>query len=783
MSKVGSAEIEIVADDTKATSRVKRFFNTLKEGTKLGAAFATGVAVFDAIVQTFDKLGNATIMANARMEQSNIAWNTLLGSAEAASKMIKELQVFGAKTPFEFEGLDKTAKMLKAMGFEGKEIIPTLTSIGDAVSAVGGSQDMMEGVALAIGQIKTKGKLSAEEMNQLAERGIPAWELIAKQIGISKAELMDMTSSGKVLADEAIPALLKGMSEDFGGAMQKQSSTFIGMISNMKDSIGLLGQVLSKPIFDVFSVGLGKVLPVVEGFAHFLRGDVKVATETLNEGFNDGKAQKIIGFFNKIRDGGEIAKQVFLSIGEVSRAAFKIFMGDGAEGVSILQKIGLSNDQIALVIQAVNTLKVAFVTLASIATTAVSGVKNAAISVFSFLTPYIMPILTNVVSFISEKVNMISQFWQQNGQQISQAVSNVFNFILSVIQFVMPAVLFIVNFVWESVKGVINGALNVIIGLIKIFSGLFTGDWSKLWGGVKQILGGAVQLIFNLMNLTFLGGIKTIFLNLAKSGVTIIRNMGTGIVNLFKGLYTGSVNIANGMVTGVVYFFTNLFSRSVQIFGTLRTFGASIFEALKQTVINIAQNILSGVINKFISMATGTKNVFQGIWNSAKTIFNNVKNAITNPIETAKNTVTKAIEKIKSAFKNMKVKIPMPHFNASVSKKDIGGVSIPVPKMSVDWYAKGALFTEPTIFNTPFGLKGFGEAGPELAMPLTSKVLGMVGAGIARFMPVLQRMPELMVNIQPQPIFLDGRKIAEVTYEHTKNIKRIDDSRDETFGR
>jgi phage tail tape-measure protein len=104
------------------------------------------------------------------MEQSEIAWTTLLGSAEEAKKTIEDLKELGAKTPFEFEGLDKSAKLLNMAGFEGEKLRETLIAVGDAVSAVGGGQEELEGVSMALFQMSAKGKASAEEMNQLAER-------------------------------------------------------------------------------------------------------------------------------------------------------------------------------------------------------------------------------------------------------------------------------------------------------------------------------------------------------------------------------------------------------------------------------------------------------------------------------------------------------------------------------------------------------------------------------------------------------------------------------------
>lgn len=358
--------------------------------------------------------------------------------------------------------------------------------------------------------------------------------------------------------------------------------------------------------------------------------------------------------------------------------------------------------------------------------------RNKVNTIFNAIKDIAVQVFEAVVTFIQEKIAQIKQFWDEHGTQILEAVTNVFNGIKSIIEFIMPAVLLVVDFVWSSIKQVINGALNIIMGLVKVFTGLFTADWGLLWEGIMQLLGGAIEFILGLMNLSFLGGIKKILVSLAKSAGKTIAGMAKNIIGFFKGLWTNSVNAVNGMATGVVKWFTNIYTKAQSVFGTLRTFGASIFNSIKQTIVNIAQGIWQGFTSKISSMAASVKHTFQGIWSTAKSIFGKVKDAITKPIETAKSVVKAAIDKIKGFFSNMKVKIPMPHFDFSVGSKEIAGIKVPFPKVNVDWYAKGALFPA----NSP-RLVGIGDNKQyqEAALPLSPNVLGFIANKISDHMP------------------------------------------------
>lgn len=117
------------------------------------------------------------------------------------------------------------------------------------------------------------------------------------------------------------------------------------------------------------------------------------------------------------------------------------------------------------------------------------------VRIFNMIKEVAMPILNDAIEFAKSIIGQLTEFWNENGTQIVQAVKNTFQFIADIIQFLMPVIQMIITTVWNNIKGIIQGALDIIMGAIKIFAGLFTGDWSKLWEGVKQILGGALDII------------------------------------------------------------------------------------------------------------------------------------------------------------------------------------------------------------------------------------------------------------------------------------------------
>lgn len=213
--------------------------------------------------------GIASVKLAADLEQSRVAFTTLLGSAEKADEFLRDLAKFAASTPFEFVGLQDSARRLLAFGFAAQDIIPLMNGIGNAVAGLGGGKEQIDRVTLALGQMQAKGKVSAEEMNQLAELGIPAWKFIASAIGVSIPEAMKRAEKGAIDSTTAINALITGMNEKFPGMMEKQSKTINGVFSNLVDGATRTATLIGERLIRAFHVAdiIGNAANIIAGFA------------------------------------------------------------------------------------------------------------------------------------------------------------------------------------------------------------------------------------------------------------------------------------------------------------------------------------------------------------------------------------------------------------------------------------------------------------------------------------------------------------------------------------
>lgn len=243
---------------------------------KLGAALATIRGALTALAIATGAglvaLAGFGLKAAAELEQVQVSFNSLLGSVETGTAVFKDLQKFAAETPFEFPEVAAAAQKFLAfsgaIGMSKDQLRPFLTTLGDITSVTGAGADGLSRVALALGQIASRGKVSLEEINQISEAlpGFSGVAAIAAATGKSTAETMDLISSGSLSATDGVAALLKGMQQFPGaaGAMVKQSQTLLGVFSTFKDTLSQTLVEAFQPVIPAIKESLLEVTPILQ---------------------------------------------------------------------------------------------------------------------------------------------------------------------------------------------------------------------------------------------------------------------------------------------------------------------------------------------------------------------------------------------------------------------------------------------------------------------------------------------------------------------------------------
>ena len=151
----------------------------------------------------------------------------------------------------------------------------------------------------------------------------------------------------------------------------------------------------------------------------------------------------------------------------------------------------------------------------------------------------------------------------------------------------------------------------------------------------------------------------------------------------------------------------------IAIIGALIAVGVLLYKNW-DTIKAKAIEVKDWVVEKFTALKESVVNTFNNIKDRVVSVWNAIKTAITTPIQNAVNFVKNAIDKIKGFFSGLKIELPhikLPHFKL---EGKFSLVPPSIPKISVDWYKNGGIFTSPTVFQ---GV-GVGEAGAEAVLPL-----------------------------------------------------------------
>ena len=221
--------------------------------TKLGSLTKGGLSVLTgAIGSVTAALGAGAVAGvkyNASIETYQTSFEVMTGSAEKAAEVIDRLKKVGAETPFELSDLADTTQLLMNYGLTADEAMDKMMMLGDISQ---GSADKMSRIAMAYGQMSSAGTVQLEDVKQMIEAGFNPLQEISESTGESMSSLYDRISKGTISVDEITASMERATSE--GGkyyqSMEKQSQTFDGMISTLKDNAQqLLGDVV-QPISD-----------------------------------------------------------------------------------------------------------------------------------------------------------------------------------------------------------------------------------------------------------------------------------------------------------------------------------------------------------------------------------------------------------------------------------------------------------------------------------------------------------------------------------------------------
>jgi tape measure domain-containing protein len=209
-------------------------------GTTLGGAIGgvgralaslQGIAVTALAGWGIKSVAQGFVETASSFDRLKVSLNTVTQGKGA--EWFERLNEWALKMPLSTPQAIESFIQLRAMGLQ--PTIEQMTTLVDTASAVGGSNvtETFAGIARALGQIQTKGKVSTEELLQLTERNVPAFEILRQKLGLSGEQIANIGHQG-IEAGKAINALMEGMAERYGGQSAQMNQQWAGMVESLK---------------------------------------------------------------------------------------------------------------------------------------------------------------------------------------------------------------------------------------------------------------------------------------------------------------------------------------------------------------------------------------------------------------------------------------------------------------------------------------------------------------------------------------------------------------------
>lgn len=703
--------MDIIVTKTGATgSALEEMTDIAKTlATELPTDFNTAGSAVGELNTQFGLTGDALKSASTQLIQfSEINGSDVTSSAISAKQAI---EAYGLEATDLSSVLDTVTYTSQATGVGVQELMDKAVAGAPQIKALGLSFD--EGVTL-MGQFEKAGVDSSAALSSLSKAavkyagdGLTLQEGLAGTIGQIKASTSEteaLSLASEIFGSKAAPRMVDAIKrgalsfEDLAGTADKAAGIVTRTYEGTLDPIDKFTTAQNTAKLAMAEIG--------DAIAATLAPILEILASLL---------QAVATWFSGL---SEPVKQFIVIVGSLVAAlglVLPIFIALQAAamamGTTVMGMITAAAPIVGIILGVIAVVALLVVGIQQLWQHH-EGFRTAVTEIWNAIYAFLSVIIQQISSFVMSIWGTLTTWWTENQQLILKAANTVWTAISTVIQTIMTIlgpylqaswenIKLIITTAWDIIKVVVETAINVLLGIIKAVMQIITGDWSGTWETIKQVVSTVWEAI--------------------KSLISIVLN-------------------------AIAQFISNSWN------------------GIKSTISSILSSISSTVSSIWNGMKATISGVLSGISSAVSSVWNGIKSTITNAINGAKNAVSSAINAIKNLF-NFKIKwphIPLPHFSVSGSANPLDWLKGGLPKISIQWYAKGGILTKPTAFGmTGNSLMVGGEAGREAVLPLNNQTLGSIGRSIAATMP--NKGTTITVNITDVVIReeADMKKLAD----------------------
>ncbi|MHA7227830.1 phage tail protein [Glutamicibacter soli] len=642
------AKLKGLGNDSKTVSKIMDNALASVSGTSFGlgeaattaaGAVAAGIKPGQDLERMLKSVANSAASAGVGMDEMGAIYNKVATSNKAQGDVLAQVNE---------KGIPLTATLAKQLGKTGAEV-EKMASKGQI-----GFKEFEAAMTQASGTV-------AEEMGKTFRGSMANLSAAGSRIGATV--MTPFLEMARVGANKLIP-IIDGLNAKLKPIFENIGTGFTEMTKSFSD--GESPKFDSKIVTAMAAVGaaVGKTVSEVQG-------GITAMKAAFADGGNDVTSSGLAGVFERI---GLVARQVFDALGPV-------FTQIGAAIGPLIPQIiefATSFSPISIIMQALlpvlpqiaamlGTLGQAFGQIVAAVLPLAQTLMTAIVPVFTQLISTVLPVVIQLVTtlvsafapLVAQLVTALAPIFAQLATSVLPLLAEAFTSIMSAImpvvnvilailipalQVLMPIVIGIVQGIVNNVIGAVQGIVKVITGVISLVGALFRGDWAQVWQSLKQIVSGAVQAVWNLIQLWFvgkmlkgitsvLGSIKGVFTNVWGA----IKGFVSGVVRNIQTIVQGSMAVMRGVVQFAMGAIRNFFSAGWNAVKGIVTGGMSAIKNAVSTGISAVVNFFKALPGKIVSslsslagkLGTVGRQMIQGMIDGIKGMAKNVIDSIT----------------------------------------------------------------------------------------------------------------------------------------------------------
>lgn len=543
---MADSRLQVIVDlKDRASAQVQKIQNSVSglsgsmEKATTSNTFAKGLGAVGAALGTAGFFG---LKFEAEMETARIGLETLLGSAEQADSTLVRIKEEAKRTPFEILGLTQAVQLLSSVTKDGDKSIDVILDVGEGLAAMGKGQAELDRIIVNLQQIAALGSASSIDIKQFAFAGIPIFEMLQEQTGLSGEALDDFITSGGVTFDLLTDMFDKANDEGgrFFEAYINQTGSLTQLWSNFKDELNTSVGAFVKQIglFDAAKVAIA-----------FLTDNISVFFEKVSETITFLQENQWVIYVLAGAIIGALVPSIYAAA--TAFAALAISLAPFLIGGALIGGI------VAGIVWIVKNWDM---------------IKERATAIWNAILQTVLSVVTAIGAFIFDKFKQVSDFISSIYTGIKEAIEAVLNGIFAVHRYVVGLIVGLVLSYFESmgidliaifeqmqifIETIWNTISEFFVTKVERFKELFAGGmdyiksvWVAGWNTVKSFFVDNWNTLSQLAS-DGLDRIKGRILEATKPVTDAFSSVWESVKNVTKIAFDGINNMVKGLVNSI----------------------------------------------------------------------------------------------------------------------------------------------------------------------------------------------------------------------------------------